>query len=84
MEMGILLPQGWVEVFDDRVGGSLAVFQGVSDGLPLDVGVGLHRSADLGVLIELESQAGRRHLCHLHHIMMIAPSAARRGAHPTA
>jgi hypothetical protein len=76
----MLRAQGGVEGFDEGEGGGFAVFQGVVDGLPLDVGAGLHQSADPGVLLEPESQADRRHRRYLHHddsIMMLALSAAR-------
>jgi hypothetical protein len=64
---GYLLPQGGVEGLDDREGGGFAVFQGVVDGLPLDVGAGLHQGADPGMLLESEPQTDRRHRRRLHH-----------------
>jgi len=59
----MLRAQGGVEGLDDREGGGFAVFQGVVDGLPLDVGAGLHPGADPGALLEPEPQADRRHRC---------------------
>jgi hypothetical protein len=83
MEVGIPLPQGGVEGLDDREGGGFAVFQGVIDGLPLDVGAGLHQGADFGMLFESESQADRRHRRRLHDDDSPVRRARRR-AQPTA
>jgi len=66
MEVGISFPQGGVEGLDEGEGGGFAVFQGVVDGLPLDVGADLHQGADLGMLLESEPQADRRHRHRLH------------------
>jgi hypothetical protein len=63
----MLRAQGGVEGLDEGEGGGLAVFQGVVDGLSLDVGAGLHQSADPGMLLESEPQADRRHRRRLHH-----------------
>jgi hypothetical protein len=61
VEIRMLRAQGGVKGLDDREDGSFAAFQGVVDGLPLDVGAGLHQGADLRVLLEPESQADCRH-----------------------
>jgi hypothetical protein len=66
VEIRMLRAQGGVEGFDEGEGGGFAVFQGVVDGLLLDVGAGLHQGTDPGVLLESEPQADRRHRRRLH------------------
>jgi hypothetical protein len=66
LEIRMLHAQGRIEGFDEGEGGGFAVFQGVVDGLPLDVGAGLHQGADFGMLLESEPQADRRHRHCLH------------------
>jgi hypothetical protein len=67
VEIRMLRAQGGVEGLDEGEGGGFAVFQGVVDGLPLDVGAGLHQGTDFGMLLEPEPQADRRHRRRFHH-----------------
>jgi hypothetical protein len=83
VEIRMLRAQGGIEGLDEGEGGGFAVFQGVVDGLPLDVGAGLHQGADIRVLLESESQADRRHRRCLHDDDSPVRRAKRR-AQPSA